>query len=157
YPPDTCDVVISKGSRILWIDERLLPGEPNDLVFTIDLSQTCTSGRTSNPSAIVAPDNFLSGSVFDFLNISTNADQDILNGMITVGPNPFRNVLRLESSEIRGEVSLSLLDLMGRTVYQSDINFAQQAEIQLGDLSTGVYILNVQQGNSQMSYRVIKE
>ncbi|MEL7190935.1 MAG: T9SS type A sorting domain-containing protein [Bacteroidota bacterium] len=142
---------------IWWIDERLLPGEPNDLVFTIDLSQTCTSGRTSNPSAIVAPDNFLSGSVFDFLNISTNADQDILNGMITVGPNPFRNVLRLESSEIRGEVSLSLLDLMGRTVYQSDINFAQQAEIQLGDLSTGVYILNVQQGNSQMSYRVIKE
>ena len=77
--------------------------------------------------------------------------------MMSVSPNPFSNSIVITSSEIKGQIDIVMTDITGRTVYQGSTNFMNRAEIQLEDMPKGMYILKVQQGNNQMTYRMMRE
>ncbi|MEL6633213.1 MAG: lamin tail domain-containing protein [Bacteroidota bacterium] len=140
---------------IWWIDERLLPGEPNDIVFTIDLSNTCALGRPAAPAAVPTADGLFNGPAFSFL--TTNVDLEMVQGALTVGPNPFQNSIFVQSDLITGSADLTLMDMTGRIVLQTKANLAQRTEIVVGDLTRGVYMLQVKSDKYQETIRLIKE
>ena len=84
-------------------------------------------------------------------SIANNADS------IKVYPNPAKNYITVDASEILSDnnnLSVILSDMTGRVVYTSPIS-ATVAEINLQNLTTGTYILQVMNGSSKIDSKKI--
>lgn len=95
------------------------------------------------------------GEVEDYtLNIQgpTMAVSDVSKAGISVYPNPFTDVLKI--SDVKGVKSISVSDISGRQVK----SLAPSAELNLSNLKTGLYIVNLQmEDGSVKSFKAIKK
>lgn len=95
-----------------------------------------------------------------FTNV-TAVPGGLVNSMLKVFPNPATEALVLEwEDNYRGKVSLELRDLNGRLLQQRQV--AKSARklsepLELDGLASGIYYLRVQQGNTQVVRKVIKQ
>ncbi len=141
---------------IWWINEELLPGEPNAISFNVDLNNTCPVARMANTASPQAPQGLMKAKVFMPL-LATNVKQDFLGTQIQVGPNPFGEVIAIESSELNGKATARLYDLTGRMVKEVSIQLGGRAEIQTSDLEKGVYLLSIGSGQGAFTTKVVKK
>ena len=75
---------------------------------------------------------------------------------LKVYPNPVRDVLQVEiSGTIKGKATLSLFDLSGKLVRETGLD-GQKAEIRMGDLARGTYILKYHDEEGSGTMRVQK-
>lgn len=88
------------------------------------------------------------------VNIIPKAD---LFKNLKVYPNPIKNNLQVELNDFEAiNVSMDLLNGLGEVVL-SKINLDSQQEINLSDLSKGIYLLRVQYLETQRMFKVVKE
>ncbi|MCB0623432.1 MAG: T9SS type A sorting domain-containing protein, partial [Saprospiraceae bacterium] len=76
---------------------------------------------------------------------------------IGIFPNPFQSTLQVDlrtSGEL--EVEAELLDLNGRTVRRFGLLPAGLAQLSLGELPAGIYLLRLRQSDWQWTEKVIK-
>ena len=77
-----------------------------------------------------------------------------------VYPNPFNSVFTVSFRSTNAENPLiALYDLQGRQVYQKlfdDTGSVFKKDIELGTLSSGIYLLNVKKGNQLANFKLIK-
>lgn len=77
-----------------------------------------------------------------------------------VYPNPFSSAFTVSFSSTNAENTLIILyDLQGRQVYQKlfdDTGSVFKKDIELGMLSSGIYLLNVKKGNQLANFKLIK-
>jgi len=112
------------------------------------------SGTTINSPLTTACTDLTNGQVEDytleykaFLGIS-----DINKKAVSVYPNPFTDVLNI--SDVKGVKSISVNDISGREVK----TLAPAAEINLANLNTGLYIVNLKmEDGSVKSFKAIKK
>ena len=71
----------------------------------------------------------------------------------TVYPNPFRSVVSVEAD--REAQSVSVYDVYGRLLKQEIVS-GKRFEIDLEGLSAGVYLMQVEYGDSRSFYRIVK-
>jgi hypothetical protein len=105
------------------------------------------------------------GSQVCALNAKTEgeAEETILEGsedaefMIGVYPNPFSDKFRLRiSSEETQNLTVKIFDLLGQVIEEKD-DVPYNAELYIGnDLSKGVYLLEVTQGDNTQVIRIVK-
>lgn len=75
---------------------------------------------------------------------------------VLVYPNPFKHALNVIMQNVTGPVKLRIMDLSGRVLMQQSFTGSISLS-NLNKLSSGVYVLQVTDGKSVHSFRLIKE
>jgi hypothetical protein len=74
---------------------------------------------------------------------------ELLNySVVKLFPNPVSDKLNIEITEakLRGELNVTIFSNQGARVYSNTMNIQEQASIQIGDLTPGVYWLHMTNG-----------
>ncbi|MDT8346523.1 MAG: fibronectin type III domain-containing protein [Flavobacteriaceae bacterium] len=95
----------------------------------------------------MAIDNFILGE-------STLSTIDVTERGFSFYPNPVKDVLNIDSFELVNDVTV--INMLGQIVVQTQPNVAQ-AQINLGNLSAGTYLVRVSTDEGTRTVRVIKE
>ncbi|MCX7550162.1 endonuclease [Xanthomarina sp. F2636L] len=94
--------------------------------------------------------------VFDDLSWTCYTDLNVLdyqlNG-ISIYPNPIQNVLNIQMKH-SNTTQIEIFNILGKRVFTKTIQ--QSQSVQLDNLSSGMYILKLTQGNSIISRKLIK-
>ena len=86
---------------------------------------------------------------------SINVDESDLDAVVY--PNPFSSTITISFNEpVEGTISIYVYDLLGRTVYQKDVQAAERIEVQLEELSTAQYVLLVSTATKQFKANLLK-
>ncbi|MCI4669979.1 MAG: lamin tail domain-containing protein [Bacteroidia bacterium] len=155
-PQDPSTVGDDNITGIWWIDETLQAGEPNDLVFSIDLANTCAVGRVANPSP-QAPAGLMKAKAITALFATTNITEQSIAAQIKIGPNPFNNTLFVETEELKGTSTVSLFDMMGKKVFETEVYLGSRTEITVPNLNKGVYMMQIGSAQGSFNTKVVKK
>ncbi len=77
-------------------------------------------------------------------------NQELLDNNFVIYPNPSNSNVTIKSLINVGDVSISIFDINGRTVYSKESNLTNDININTENLRTGVYILKIQ--NKSFTY-----
>ena len=79
------------------------------------------------------------------------------SNFIKVKNNPFNNTLTLLSSSLINNANVSIVDITGKVVYNSQQNINKEAQITL-NIASGIYILNIKTNeNYTFRTKIIKQ
>lgn len=73
---------------------------------------------------------------------------------ISIYPNPSNGTIYINMNSVSDQVDLTVIDLNGRTVYQKE-GFISSGSIDLNQLQSGIYILNIKGENINHSQKII--
>jgi hypothetical protein len=104
------------------------------------------------PSISEFPLSIHNGCVENWADISENKFH---NGIISIYPNPTTDIINVECPE-RQEFNLSVFNILGVCVQQRVCN-SEKEEINISNLPTGLYILELSGTNWSMQKKIIKE
>ena len=94
-----------------------------------------------------------------YLTVSPNTATSIKfvnsNPQFFLSPNPVTNELSISSASHIGKIQI--IDALGKTVISEDANYSTQTKIQVGDLTNGVYFIQVSDGTNVTRRKFIKE
>jgi hypothetical protein len=78
---------------------------------------------------------------------------------INIYPNPFTDQLNIQIPELSLQpVSIRVLNLLGTTVFQTNIEFSENPErINLEHIPPGMYVIWIRNNNGERSFKVIKQ
>jgi len=81
-----------------------------------------------------------------------------LNGSINIHPNPFTEEVYIDFKDINSEISIYIYNIQGQQVYSSNnkINQISRIKINLGDVPSGLYVVNVVYNNIAIKKKIIK-
>ncbi|SFT79299.1 Por secretion system C-terminal sorting domain-containing protein [Lishizhenia tianjinensis] len=90
----------------------------------------------------------------DWLGLS----EEMIEG-ISVYPNPTSGILNITSAGQHDDLAIQMVDVNGRVVYvgSEELASGSNVKIDISNLTTGVYMLNLTNGTSINTYRVIVE
>lgn len=75
---------------------------------------------------------------------------------VSIYPNPTETQLFIKASENLGDVKITLIDINGRVVYQSNDSLFNTISINTSDLKAGIYILNINGDSFNYNEKIIK-
>ena len=111
------------------------------------------SSATSDNSAATATAVNMRLDSFSFTSVlGTN---DFLSSKFSVYPNPATNVINI-SNEDAVISSVDMTDMNGRVIKSTKFN-ATQAEVSIGDLATGIYMMKITTDQGVATKKVVKE
>ncbi|WNM17919.1 T9SS-dependent choice-of-anchor J family protein [Flavobacterium capsici] len=106
----------------------------------------------NNPATSVA-----TSIVLDKVEFTTNLNSnDFLSNNLVVYPNPTKNIINISNSLNAVVDNVVLTDLNGRVVKSQKIN-ATEGQVDISDLATGIYMMNVTTDQGVATKKVIKE
>lgn len=104
----------------------------------------------------ISPDRF--GFVVDDFMVTTEdeaATDTFLASQLKVYPNPASNVVTLSGGDLQLN-TVTLTDVNGRIVKNSACKGISQAELNISDLESGVYIMNVASNKGNITKKIVK-
>ncbi|MBA4321533.1 MAG: hypothetical protein C0408_01825 [Odoribacter sp.] len=123
------------------------------------ISISWTLGETIIPTFTSSDGTLILTHGFQQKYIITAVEENFLDPVqVTVFPNPASDIVNIEfDTPTDGEIKLFLLDTQGRLVKTDQIEAAvTNKQINLQDLSTGIYYLRLVKGKLVNVYKVIK-
>ncbi|HEY0092408.1 MAG TPA: T9SS type A sorting domain-containing protein [Flavobacterium sp.] len=117
----------------------------------------------TNANAVPPVTNSAAASVFyDNILVSAQATDSLLGvaqqqaiaNDFSIYPNPITDFMNISNSV--GMKSLSITDLNGRVVKSVELDNVQEAGINLGELASGVYIMNIDTDSGIITKKIIK-
>ena len=75
--------------------------------------------------------------------------------MTIVYPNPANGSVNIVSQFIDGATIIKLIDLNGRIVLEGNYNFENKINVNLQNISSGVYILNLNNNGVMYNHKLI--
>ena len=85
----------------------------------------------------------------------------LLPGNIVIYPNPNTRLFTLTFTALQGnEAEIKVLNVLGKTVYFEKVSITQNEyfkEIELGKITTGIYIVQVKEGEKIINRKIIIE
>ncbi|WP_158848793.1 right-handed parallel beta-helix repeat-containing protein [Algibacter sp. L1A34] len=124
--------------------------------LTLDVALTWSSGqKLSRSYSGTAPDV----GAFEYDNGSSlGIELEYDDSNFKMYPNPTTSIVTVELSTIGSSniTSLSILNLLGATLYNSSIDNKKVVEFDMKDLPNGVYLLKINTESKQMIKRIVK-
>ncbi|WP_298371316.1 T9SS type A sorting domain-containing protein [uncultured Lutibacter sp.] len=72
-------------------------------------------------------------------------------------PNPFESSINITFNEnLKEQLSIFIFDMLGRVVYQNNREASQKININLSNLASAQYILNITSGNKKFKANLVK-
>ena len=82
----------------------------------------------------------------------------MLNSEISIAPNPATTELYiLFASEIVKNTKVTIIDILGKELFNSEINEGKKISVPVNELSKGVYFVKIEQGRNYSVKKFIKE
>ena len=124
-------------------------------------------GISNNPNAsinltscVTSTSQFIDGEAEDYcINLleSTSTDDQLKNISLSTFPNPFQNTVHIKGDFPFGKkYELKILNIMGETISIVD-DFSMSDEINLSNIPSGVYFLQIEDGEVSYQARVVKQ
>ena len=154
----TTGQVIIKGPGIapagLSLTGSAAGQDPGEIDFIVTSGSTTTAINAASGTMNI--DNFIAkASATDSL-LGTDEFATISEEVISVYPNPSKDVINVNSS-INSFNSISIVDLNGRVVKNVNFDGVTEAQINISDLASGVYVMNVISEKETFSKKIVKE
>lgn len=127
---------------------KVLTGLTAGTTYEWRVRTNCGGGSLSSWSAI---DNFTTNPLRLANDVITDANAVVLY------PNPANNVLNIQL-EVASVISISISNLMGQEVYRQDnvdMNGVNNIQIDLSNLASGSYLVNISGSNIQISKELV--
>ena len=122
-------------------------------VFTAPTAGIYYFGFNDNSAATAAAVNMR----LDTFSFTTNlSNNDFLTTNLTVYPNPTKNIINISNSLNAVVDTVVLTDLNGRVVKSQKIN-ATEGQVNVSELASGIYIMNVTTDQGTATKKIIKE
>ncbi len=91
------------------------------------------------------------------LALMTTPTEELFSSPINVYPNPFTNELHFDLGEITGRTSVELFNATGQLMMQSAFEGSETHQLNLSDLSTGIYFYHLKNGDRVMRGKVVRK
>ncbi|MEL6731489.1 MAG: T9SS type A sorting domain-containing protein, partial [Bacteroidota bacterium] len=139
---------------VWFIDERLLPGEPNSIVFSIPLSVSC-GGMRQGGIAVNAPK---AGKIFQGkLGRVISFGEAFWAQSLEIVPNPIVDMMTLDVKGVEEPVAVRIYDMAGKLLYAREVDLRQPVTLDLEFLAQGVYTLELQTEAAFYTQKIVKE
>lgn len=103
-----------------------------------------------------AADMYVLG-VDDFtVSAGTAGTNDFLSSKLSVFPNPATNVVNITNADNILVTGVQVIDINGRTVKSVKYDGVTEAQINVSDLASGMYIMNISSDNGTMTKKIVK-
>lgn len=103
-------------------------------------------------------DNYTTGFNVDNVSIAPTvlavADNQLASN-VSIFPNPASNVVNVSADKSQIN-NITITDLNGRIVKQNTVNNLSKVELNISDLSSGVYMMNVKSNNGSVTKKIVK-
>jgi len=140
-------------------------------VKTYDLTLKITVYNPLVPAGlnITYPDDLGNANESYFIDVAAasncmlSSNNEILNNNLawTIAPNPATNFVQLKINAVKNiDLQLSITDILGRTQYQKRISILDgqnEMDLNLLDLEKGIYFINLSDGESFISQKLVIE
>ncbi|MEO0639450.1 MAG: T9SS type A sorting domain-containing protein [Bacteroidota bacterium] len=141
---------------IWWIDQTLTPGQPNDIVFNIPLSQSCAGLRMANTSPAQKAGSIFEGTLGNYLKVNVEA-QDLLTGQVQIAPNPVSERLTIRGLQLEGEGNVQITNTLGQVIFEQSVELQKEISLNLQALPVGTYIMTLKTPVGNVSEKILKE
>ncbi len=157
YNYTTGQVLIN--SSVLSGGSLALPGSspttnPAEIDFIVT-SGTTTAGGNNTAAATMLFDNFVARASSTDTLLNNEAFVPV-NEVISVYPNPAKDVLNIKSGSADIN-TVQVVDLNGRQVISKSFNNVIDAQINVSDLSAGMYLINITSGETTVTKKFLKQ
>ena len=78
-----------------------------------------------------------------------------ITNLASVYPNPSNGLVSVSSEYINGETTVQLIDINGREVFKRNFNFENKINFNFENISSGIYILKLNNNNIFYNYKLI--
>ena len=78
-----------------------------------------------------------------------------ITNLASVYPNPSNGLVSVSSEYITGETTVQLIDINGREVFKRNYNFENKINLNFENISSGIYILKLNNNNIFYNYKLI--
>jgi len=85
-----------------------------------------------------------------------SVDKVVADNNFSVYPNPATNVVNIKSSVNTSMQTVSITDLNGRTVKTNTVS-GNEAQINISDLASGVYMMNINSDEGSVTKKIVKK
>lgn len=76
---------------------------------------------------------------------------------VQIYPNPFSSVIQVQTTQNMGNCVVTITNALGQTVRRFDAYFNRNLELNLSHLSTGVYVINIENEQEQVVGKIVKQ
>jgi len=95
--------------------------------------------------------------VDDFkVTAATLSIKDVVENSFSVYPNPTNNLVKISNTSSYLINSIAISDLNGRTVKSIKLNGETSAEVNISDLSAGIYLMNISSDQGSVIKKIVK-
>jgi serine protease AprX len=135
---------IKGNNSVDTIEKVEIPGATG--TYTVKISHKGTTLKNPSQTGETLPAQQVYSLVISGVD-ATLGSEDFSKGSFTVWPNPAKGNLNISmSAALENGANATIYDMQGRVVLKSNIS-ATDTEFNIENLSTGVYMVNVQNGN----------
>ena len=92
---------------------------------------------------------------FNGCNLSTQIQENDLEFLIEVYPNPFSDFIEIRSNLLDTKTMVSIINITGQKLFESEIN-SEIFIIPTNNLLPGIYFVNIQSKNEKLTKKIIK-
>lgn len=129
--------------------------DPDEVDFTSFSGTTTTPPATNTAAATTLIDNFVTrASAADTLLGVESVT--LAENKFSVFPNPASNLISISNSENILVNEITITDLNGRVVKQSKYNNTSEIQINVSDLASGMYLMNITSDQGSATKKIIK-
>jgi len=93
---------------------------------------------------------------FSVTTTGTVSVKDVLASKFSVSPNPATNVININNAENILVNNVAILDINGRTVNSSSFDGVASAQINISNLASGIYMMNISSDRGTISKKIVK-
>lgn len=122
---------------------------PTDVKFAFRYYVT-DGGPSGNNSDIIGIDDFS-------VDRPTASNQDFFASNFSIQPNPVKDIFTLTAKNSAAIQNVKVLDLNGRVVNEMNVSGADNAQVNISDLNSGVYFVKVQTEAGVGTSKIIKK
>jgi hypothetical protein len=145
---DDCQNQTNTDFEILYLDNFFEAHLNDDFYYLIEIdgndNKTLTITNSSNDQAIYN-DHLLSS-------------QDFYSSQFSIHPNPAKNELYITLANTSGNLKLKIFNIEGKLLSVQDVMLENQTGIDVSQLTTGIYFLNIEDENGNKTIKkFIKE
>jgi len=126
---------------------------PAEVDFLITAVQT-TGGANSVASATKF-DNYVIRAVAEESLLAVN-NVNVDKGTFTIAPNPINNVVNVSNTQNINVNKITVMDLNGRVVKEASYEKVSNVQMNVSDLSSGVYMMKINSDKGSVVKKVIK-